>query len=81
MLTGVVWMSVGGQFTVEVSEEDKGAGLGGAAGGGGRRQPRGMGWRREVQGEREDRGRWGWGVTDRRSGSGWGRIFLTDRGG
>ena len=36
----------GGHFTVEVSEEDGGAGLGaagGGSGGGGRRQPRGMG--------------------------------------
>jgi hypothetical protein len=39
-------MAFGGQFNVEVSEEDKGAGLGGAGGGGGRRQLR------ELQGER-----------------------------
>jgi len=52
VLTAVVWMAFGGQFNVEVSEEDKGAGLGGAGGGGGRRQLRGIGWRRELQGER-----------------------------
>lgn len=66
MLTGVAWMAVGGHFTVEVSEEDGGAGLGDAAGGGGgdggRRQPPGDGGggarcrAREREGRREIHG-------------------------